>query len=45
MRIGMMADVYKPHVSGITNYISLNKEWLENKGNDVFVFIFGVDDY
>ena len=26
MRIGMMADVYKPHVSGITNYISLNKQ-------------------
>jgi hypothetical protein len=23
MRIGMMTDVYKPHTSGITNYISL----------------------
>ncbi len=45
MRIGMMADVYKPHVSGITNYISLNKQYLEKAGHDVFIFTFGDIDY
>ena len=45
MRIGMMADVYKPHVSGITNYISLNKKYLERAGHEVFVFAFGDLDY
>jgi glycosyltransferase involved in cell wall biosynthesis len=41
----MMADVYKPHVSGITNYIDLNKRHLEKAGHDVFVFTFGDQDY
>ena len=45
MRIGMMADVYKPHVSGITNYISLNKQFLEKRGHEVFVFTFSDIDY
>ncbi len=45
MRIGMMADVYKPHVSGITNFISLNKQYLEEAGHDVFIFTFGDIDY
>ena len=45
MRIGLMTDVYKPHVSGITNYISLNKEYLEKAGQEVFVFTFGDLDY
>jgi glycosyltransferase involved in cell wall biosynthesis len=45
MRIGMLADGYKPHVSGITNYIALNKKYLENMGHDVFVFTFGDDTY
>ncbi|MCS7010381.1 MAG: glycosyltransferase [Anaerolineales bacterium] len=45
MRIGMMADVYKPHISGITNYISLNKRYLEAAGHEVFVFTFGDQDY
>ncbi len=45
MRIGMMADVYKPHVSGITNYIELNKKWLESQGHSVFVFTFGGEEY
>src|SRR5450759_2407411 len=45
MRIGMMADVYKPRVSGITHYISLNKRYLEEKGHQVFVFTFGNLDY
>jgi len=45
MRIGMMADVYKPYISGITNYIALNKRYLEAKGNDVYVFSFGDLDH
>jgi len=45
MRIGMMVDVYKPHVSGITHYISLNKKYLEQAGHEVFVFTFGDLDY
>ena len=45
MRIGMMTDAYKPHVSGITNYISLTKRFLEKAGYEVFVFTFGGGDY
>jgi glycosyltransferase involved in cell wall biosynthesis len=45
MRIAMMADVYKPHVSGITNYIDLNKRYLEKAGHEVFVVTFGDQDY
>lgn len=45
MRIGMLADVYKPHISGVTHYISLNKKYLEKAGHEVFVFTFGEDDY
>lgn len=45
MRIGMMADAYKPHISGVTNYIALNKRCLEKAGHDVFVFTFGDLDY
>ncbi len=41
MRIGMMADVYKPHVSGITHYIDLNKRYMEKAGHEVYVFTFG----
>ncbi len=45
MRIGMMADTYKPHVSGITHYISLNKRFLEKAGHEVFIFTFGDEEY
>ncbi len=45
MRIGMMADVYKPHISGVTNYIATNKRYLEQMGYEVFVFTFGDLDY
>ncbi|MDX1601074.1 MAG: glycosyltransferase [Anaerolineales bacterium] len=41
MRIGMLSDIYKPHVSGVTHYITLNKQFLENMGHEVFVFTFG----
>lgn len=45
MRIGMMADLYKPHVSGVTNFIALNKRMLEQAGHDVYVFTFGDPDF
>jgi glycosyltransferase involved in cell wall biosynthesis len=44
MRIGMMSDTYKPHMSGITNYIELNKRVLEEAGHDVFIFTIGDSD-
>ena len=45
MRIGMMADTYKPYISGVTNYIDLNKRTLEDAGHEVYVFTFGDVDY
>ncbi|MCJ7658800.1 MAG: glycosyltransferase [Anaerolineales bacterium] len=45
MRIGMLADVYFPHISGITNHIVLAKRYLEEQGHEVFVFTFGDEDY
>jgi glycosyltransferase involved in cell wall biosynthesis len=45
MRIGMMADVYKPYVSGITNHIALTKRFLEAAGHEVFIFTFGEEDH
>jgi 1,2-diacylglycerol 3-alpha-glucosyltransferase len=41
MKIGMMADIYKTQVSGVTNSIALSKRWLEKAGHEVFVFSFG----
>jgi 1,2-diacylglycerol 3-alpha-glucosyltransferase len=41
MRIGMLADMYTPHVSGVTNYIRLNARILRQSGHDVFIFTFG----
>src|SRR5688500_8726229 len=45
MRIGMMTDTYKPYISGITNYIDLNKRAIENAGHEVYVFTFGDLEY
>ncbi len=45
MRIGMMADVYKPHVSGVTHYVELNKRYMEKAGHDVFIFTLGDHNY
>ncbi len=45
MRIGMMVDSYKPYISGITNFVELNKRHLELAGHDVYVFTFGDLDY
>jgi 1,2-diacylglycerol 3-alpha-glucosyltransferase len=44
MRIGMMADIYKTQVSGVTNSIALSKRWLEKEGHEVFIFTFGDDE-
>jgi 1,2-diacylglycerol 3-alpha-glucosyltransferase len=41
MKIAMMADLYKPHISGVTNSIELTKKWLEKAGHEVFIFTFG----
>lgn len=45
MRIGMMADLYTPHISGVTNSINLTKGVLEKQGHEVFIFTFGDLDY
>ena len=45
MKIGMMADMYKPYISGVTTYISLNKRYLEKNGHEVFIFTFGNGKY
>lgn len=45
MRIGMMVDSYKPYISGITNYVEVNKQYLEKAGHEVFVFTFGDLEY
>ncbi len=45
LRIGMMVDAYKPHVSGVTNHVSLSKASLEAAGHRVFVFTMGDMDY
>jgi 1,2-diacylglycerol 3-alpha-glucosyltransferase len=44
MRIGMMADIYKTQVSGVTNSIALSKHWLEKEGHEVYIFTFGDDE-
>lgn len=41
----MMVDSYKPYVSGITNYVDINKRYFELAGHDVYVFTFGNLDY
>ncbi len=43
MRIGMMVDLYKPYISGVTIYVEINRRYLEQMGHDVFVFTFSGD--
>lgn len=45
MRIGFFADMYLPHISGVTNHISLYKRRFEELGHEVFVFTFGDRGY
>jgi glycosyltransferase involved in cell wall biosynthesis len=44
MKIGMLADIYKTQVSGVTNSITLSKLWLEKLGHEVYIFTFGDDE-
>jgi glycosyltransferase involved in cell wall biosynthesis len=37
----MLADLYLPHISGITNHIVLAKRYFEEQGHEVFVFTIG----
>lgn len=41
MRIGMFADMYLPHISGVTNHVQLHKAELERQGHDVLLFTYG----
>jgi glycosyltransferase involved in cell wall biosynthesis len=41
----MMVDSYKPYISGVTNYVEINKRYLEQAGHEVFVFTFGDVDF
>ena len=45
MRIGLLVDVYKPFMSGITNFVSQHKRALEALGHKVFVFTLGHLDH
>jgi len=45
MRIGMFADMYLPHVSGVTNHIRLYRAELERQGHEVLVFTWGDADH
>lgn len=45
MRIGILADMYKPYFSGVTHMISLLKNRLESLGQEVFLFTFGASHY
>jgi len=45
MKIGMLTDVYKPVINGVTNSISLCKREMEAAGHEVYVFTFGHLDY
>ncbi len=44
MRIGMLVDMYKPYISGVTNYVSTYKRHFDSLGHQVFVFTFGEED-
>ncbi len=41
LRIGMLADLYRPHISGVTIHIDLLRQALRARGHQVYVFTFG----
>lgn len=45
MRIGLFADMYLPHISGVTNHIALYKRHFETRGHEVLVLTFGDTGY
>jgi 1,2-diacylglycerol 3-alpha-glucosyltransferase len=45
MKIGMLTDVYKPVINGVTNSVALCKREMERVGHEVYVFTFGDQDH
>jgi 1,2-diacylglycerol 3-alpha-glucosyltransferase len=45
VRIGILADLYSPHVSGITVFVSMYQKTLESLGHEAHVFTFGPAGY
>ncbi len=45
MRIGILTDIYKPMLNGVTNFVSLHKRELERQGHEVWVFTPGYTNY
>lgn len=45
VRIGILSDLYSPHVSGITVFISMYQKTLEASGHEAHVFTFGPPGY
>jgi 1,2-diacylglycerol 3-alpha-glucosyltransferase len=41
MRIGILADLYLPHISGITVFVSMYQQTLEAFGHEAHIFTFG----
>ena len=44
MKIGMLTDVYKPILNGITNSIDLCQQEMQARGHEVSVFTFGAPE-
>jgi glycosyltransferase involved in cell wall biosynthesis len=44
MKIGMLTDVYRPVINGVTHFIALVKREMEIRGHEVTVFTFGNRD-
>ena len=45
MKIGMMADMYKPYSSGVINHIDITSKALVRSGHEVTIFTFGESDH
>jgi glycosyltransferase involved in cell wall biosynthesis len=45
VKIGLLADVYKPFMSGVTHFVAQHKAALEALGHEPFVFTLGHVDY
>ncbi len=45
MRIGILTDLYLPHISGITIFVSMYRSALESFGHEAHIFTFGPRDF
>lgn len=45
VKIGLLVDVYKPFMSGVTYFVAQHKQALEALGHEPFVFTLGHTDY